>query len=223
MNEKSKDTKIWKALVKTLKKPDVIFFYITALIVGIADGIFVNFLYLLLEDMGSSKILMGLNTLIQAGGSVLCFLVASQLIELVGGYDFAIGISVMSFVVRLLLVSLFNDVWLILACAALYMLGFPLYWSAAVKKAYDFSPKHVTFSILGILEVVEVPIAWMITNMVGGMVYDKFGGKWLFRGFSFVCLVWGVIAILKAFLDRNKKSKETQDHGTWLMLELSTV
>ena len=68
---------IWKPVMKTFRKPYVIIFYLIDLVEGVADGVFYGFLFLLLEDIGSKKVLMGLNMVLQALFRAITYLVAN--------------------------------------------------------------------------------------------------------------------------------------------------
>ena len=99
---------IWKPVMKTFRKPYVIIFYLTDLVEGVADRVFYGLVFLLLEDIGSKKVLMGLNMVLQSLFRAITYLVANWCINAVGGTDFAMSISILSLAIRLLLVSFFK-------------------------------------------------------------------------------------------------------------------
>ena len=211
--KEDEDSDIWKPLIETLKKPDVIFFYTTALIDGMADGVTYGFFFMLLEDMKAKKIIMGIYWMGCSVIAALTFPVASRLIQVLGGPDFAMSVSISSYFLKFVLISYIKNEWLMLLTVFLHAFQFPLFWSVAVEKAYEFSPKQISFTILGTLDVVNVPVSVLISNMIGGVVYETFGGRWLFRGYSFLCLFWGGVCFIKAFVVRRRRSQSDQNEN----------
>ena len=204
---------IWKPLCGILKKPRVLFFYATALMVGMAEGFQFGFVFLLMEEIEADKIVMGLTVLVSCTVEVMVFPVSAKIIRLLGGPEIVMGLGVLSWSARFLMISYFQNQWLIMSTSILHAFGFALFWAAAIESAYKLSPKQISTTMLGILNAVYCGLGTLIASILGGMLYDKYGGRMLFRGVSFAYLIWGLLVFLDGMFlkKRNSKNARTND------------
>ena len=202
--EVAKDSKIkiWRPLFSTIKKPYVIFFYATVLMNGTALGVIQGFFFLHLEDLGTPKIFMGISVLLQSSLGAIFFPFSARVIKFVGGPNMAEAISLLSFVPACIMISYIEHGWILFLSSLFHVLLFPLFWAAAIEETYNFSPEQISTTMLGLLNVINVPCGNLIANMTGGLIYDKYGGPWLFRGTALLCLFWGSLVLFTALAGR---------------------
>ena len=57
-------------------------------------------------------------------------------------------------------------------------------------------------------------IGSLIANMVGGILYENYKGRMLFRGASVICAGWSLYMILYCYIGNNLKNKmkSTEDN-----------
>ena len=66
--------------------------------------------------------------------------------------------------------------------------------------------------MMGIQYAVYMGVGNFLANMVGGIVYEVYGGKVLFRYSSFLYALWCILLVIELLI-RNKRNKK-QSHGT---------
>ena len=208
---------VLKDVVITCFKLDNFLFLLTIVIMGIANGILYGFLFLLMNDeMSGTKTTMGVCTATAILAETIMFPYCSKIIKILGGPIPAIIMGVFSYFVRFLLTSYVQNAWLILPIQLLHCVGWALFWSAAVEHTHAISKSEISTSMFGILNGLHFGIGGLIANMIGGVVYEKYKGRILFRGASVIYAGWSLCMILYCYI-RNRlknKMKSPEDHKT---------
>jgi len=205
--DSSKSPKVASLIVQSIKQPDLLFFYCSAMVMGIADCTLVSFFFLLLEDIGAPGSIMGLCIGLQNICELFVLPFASKIIRCMGGVYVAVLMGATSYVVRFLLVSFLDNVWLILATSVLHIFCFAIYWTAALEKVSSLCSKEVCTTILGFHNAIYFGLGSLLGNVIGGHVYHEFGGRWLYRGAAGVCLLWVLVVFPKFVLERRRRVK----------------
>ena len=99
---------------------------------------------------------------------------------------------------------------------AVHSTGYAIYWPAAVETAYKLSPEQISTTMMGILNALFYGLGTTLANILGGLVYERFGGIWLYRGTSFI-LGWGVLVIIKTAFSKNKGTKDNSVNDSLLL------
>ena len=204
--ERSKKPNLLKGLIKTFKKFNVTFFFFTVLIMGIANGLLYGFMFLYIQDLKGSKIIMGLSILVACSTEVMMFPVSNTVIKFLRGNLIAVTLAFATYVIRFAGFSLLQNAWYILLLQLLHSICFALFWNATVYHTSDLAPPGMQATLLGIMNGVFFGFAGGFSSVVGGIVYNKFGGRNVFRGYAIVCAVWTVFLILHV-LERKKRGK----------------
>ena len=204
--EREKKPNLTKGLIKTFRKFNVSFFFLTVLIMGIANGLLYGFMFLYIQDLKGSKIIMGLSILVACSTEVIMFPISNSVIKLLRGNLIAIALSFAMYTVRFLGFSVLQNAWYILLLQLLHSVCFALFWNATVYHTSDLAPKGMKATLLGIMNGVFFGIAGGSSSLIGGILYKHFGGRNLFRGYAIICGVWTVFMILH-ILERKKHGK----------------
>eukprot|EP00794_Sanderia_malayensis_P014021 gene14021-15480_t len=204
-----------KRLLKEFKKFHVSFFFLTILIMGMANGLLYGFMFLYIEDLNGSNIIMGLSILVACSTEVMMFPVSSKVIKTMRGNLAAITLAFFFYVIRFAGFSVLHNAWFILLLQLLHSVCFALFWAAAVYHTASFAPEGMQATFLGILNGLFFGVAGGVSSVLGGMVYNHFGGRILWRGFATICAVWTVLLLMHMFERRryrvNKDAKKNQD------------
>lgn len=204
--EKSKKPNMIKGLIKTFKKFNVSFFLLTTLVMGIANGLLYGFMFLYIQDLNGSKIIMGLSILVACSTEVMMFPVSNSVIKLLRGNLVAITIAFATYVIRFAGFSLLQNAWYILLLQLLHSVCFALYWNATVYHISDIAPPGMQATFLGIMNGIFFGFAGGFSSVFGGIIYNHFGGRKMFRGYAVICAVWTVFLMLHC-LERKKRGK----------------
>ena len=188
---------------------------ITVFINGLAYNLFLSFSLLLVQDtMHVSKIEMTLITVTGTLSEILIFPITSKLIKKLGGTSPCIIIWTFSYFIRFLSMSYVSTFWIIVLLQMLHGIGFALTWSAMMEHIHRISPKDIVVTMFGILCGISFSFSAMIGNMVGGIVYETYNGRILFRSVAFVCGVWtGLMVIYYVAKNLKNRRSSKQDNS----------
>ena len=195
-NERKKKPNLMKGLIKTFKKFNVTFFFFTVLVMGIANGLLYGFMFLYIQDLKGSKIIMGLSILVACSTEVMMFPISNKVIQLLRGNLPAITLGFAVYVLRFAGFSLLQNAWYILLLQLTHSICFALFWNAAVYHTADLAPEGMQATLFGIMNGVFFGFAGAFSSIVGGIFYNQFGGRNMFRGYAIICAVWTLFLIL---------------------------
>ena len=191
------ENSISKKVLILFKKFDVVFFMITVFINGLANNLFVSFSLLLVQDtMNVSKTEMTLITVTGTLSELLIFPITSKLIKKLGGTSPCIIIGTFSYFIRFLSMSYVSTFWIIVLLQMLHGIGFALTWAAMMEYTHKISPKDIVLTMFGILNCLYFSFSGIIGNMVGGIVYETYSGRILFRSVAAICGVWTGLMVI---------------------------
>ncbi|KAL4082822.1 hypothetical protein QTP88_029478 [Uroleucon formosanum] len=180
----------------------VIVFYIWVVSKTFFHAIITHFLFWYMEDLVSAnnehvqrawlKTLQGLAQGIQCFGGEIPFFVLSGWIIKKIGYINCMTIVMGAMAIRMYLYTvIWNPVWII-AIELLNGLSYALGQSVKMSYAKIMSPEDTTSSMIGILGFFEW-IGESLGSLIGGYLFDSYGGVWSFRFFAyssaFVCFL----------------------------------
>ena len=208
--ESLKKPHLIKGLIYSFKKFNVTFFFITVLMMGFANGLLFGFMFLYIQDLNGSRIVMGVSILVACMTEVLMFPISSKTIKLLHGNLAAVAVAFAAYAVRFAGFSFLHNAWFILIFQLLHSLSFALFWDAVENHTSDIAPPGMQATFLGIMNGLFFGFAGGVSSIVGGTVYNYFGGRNMFRGYAIICAVWTVFLILH-ILERRRSGKL----GSW--------
>lgn len=186
-------TPITYLLISVFKKLDSCLFLVTVAITGIANNIFQCFVFMLMEDtMHPSETLKTLTITTCVVAELIVFPLSSRIIKLVGGPIPAMAIGTFSFLPRFLLMSWVRNPWLMMPLQLFHGLGLSLAWAAEMDYAYRIFPNEIKLTAITIVSSIYFVASGAISNIVGGIVYNNYGGVVLFQGTAVFCGLWAV-------------------------------
>ena len=176
---------------------DVLFFMTTVMICGLANNLFMNFAYMLVKDeMNVSKTKMTLVVVTAAMSETLVFPFTSKIIKMVGGNTPAIILGMFSYSVRFLVMSYRVPYGILVAVQTLHSLGFALSFAAMMEHVHEISPAQINVTMNSIMMMMFFSVSNLLANMLGGEIYQKYGGRQLFFGKAILCGIWGGLMIM---------------------------
>ena len=103
------------------------------------------------------------------------------------------------------MISYFTNIWLIVIVEMTHGIRYALFWSAVNEVAFSVGTKETSNTIFGIM-FASLDTGKLLANLLGGHIYTAYGGRTLYRGSSFLYLLWTVLISGKILLQK-KQSK----------------
>lgn len=203
-------------LVSILKKFDTIVFLLSALVCGLCLRTYTEFIFLFMDrELHTNKTLMSLTMLVAMVSELFVYPFTTTLIKRLGGSIVCLTIGIFSFCPRYILISYCANKWLMLPIQLFHGFGMSLAWAAQVEHAYNIFPKEVTTGALGLIASINFIISSVVTNIAGGSLYYRYGGRSLFRGAAILSGVWSVVMCVYFGVKYMSKKKDvTLETGT---------
>ena len=197
MKEKEEERSRIRILKDLFLNLDNIIIMLTVLLVGILRSVMQSFLFLIINDeMNGSKSSMGFAMLMNSFSAAIMFFFAKRLIKILGGSIICVELGVLSWILRLLLISYIKNAWLVALPQVLQSIGFALYWSAMVEYVQQITSKEIYITMFTILSSTQFGAGGFLGNLIGGMVYNHYKGPVLCRSTALVAAVWLIILFL---------------------------
>ena len=186
-----------KLLLTTFRNFKNIMFLVSIFILGFSNMTLVGYLFVIMKDkMDSSRTIMGLASLVQSLAQIFVFPFADKIINFCGGTINAIEIAAFSYCIRYIAISYIINPWLVLPTQVLHGFGFSLFYAAVVLHTRRIAPKEIYVTMFTVVSSAYFGIGGMVANMLGGVIYGKYGGDILFRGMGVLCGIWTVLMLI---------------------------
>ena len=201
------ENSISREVFLVLKRFDVLIFLMTVFIGGLGSSIMISFSYIFLRtEMNISKTRMTFVFATESVTNVLTFPSSSIIIKKMGTIA-CITIGMLLSFVRLLSISYATKLWQVALIQMFYGFGFALSWAAIIEHTHKISPKEIHATMVHIVCTISQSISAIIVNMAGGVLYDRFGGRILFRCGGALCGAWTIFMVMyyggKYFKDKH--------------------
>ena len=208
-NSEVEGKKVLKCLSETICQRYVMFFLCTTYMFGTMDGLNWNFAFVLMAEHTKQQILLGTAAATAFLSSTALYFVLSKLIKSIGGPLPMMGTSLICYSIRFLVYGYSKSAILFVVIQVLNGISVSAFVTAALMHTEAITPRLVKVSMYGLVNGLMFGAGSLTANMVGGILYQNYGGKILFRGASMITFVWGLLVFLCYFFYR--KRKDIQD------------
>ncbi|XP_041478086.1 major facilitator superfamily domain-containing protein 6-like [Lytechinus variegatus] len=191
-----------------LLKPKVIVFFTVMLSMGIMFAFFETYLFLFLAEIDGEATVMGLCLTVSCSSEVVLMMYASKIREKIG-HRTVLGIALIGFSLRSVGYSLLQNPWTVLPIELLHGITHGSMWPNAVFFIHQSSPPELAATMQSLTFSTFFGLGKGVGIILGGVIYDNFGARNLFRGsaiFSFVTLV--LYYIIDIILDKRERSHD---------------
>jgi PPP family 3-phenylpropionic acid transporter len=168
-----------------------IIFLLAALVEGLSLGIFLNFLFLHLSDMGSSRTIMSLSLTVATFSEIPIFLAGHKLLRRWTPVQL-MAASVALTALRAFLYVGMTAPWQVLVISLLQGPTFAVMWTAGVAYAIQIAPRGLGTTAMGVFGGVVFGLGSALGALTGGLLYQHVGGTAPF--------IWAGIASVLALL-----------------------
>ena len=186
----SRQSHFWQGFKQLITNRRWLLFLAVALIEGMSLGIFLNYLFLHLEDMGASRTVMGLSLTVATLSEIPIFLNSRRLLR--GGAPFLLAGSLAIMVVRAFAYANMTAAWQVLLISLLHGPTFSAMWSAGVAYADETAVPGLSTTAQGIFNGTVLGLGSELGAVIGGFLYESSG--------AVVAFQWAGWATLAAFI-----------------------
>eukprot|EP00890_Picochlorum_soloecismus_P005123 jgi/Picsp_1/5611/NSC_02970-R1_major facilitator superfamily len=201
--------------MKSLMNADAVLFFIMTSIMGTAVGTIESFLFLFLEDLGSTSLLMGLTLTVTCISETGVFYWSGTIIDKLG-INKCLHLCFAAFVIRLLLytsMSWWSTAWLVLPVELLHGITFGLTWSAGSKKSALIAPPGLESTTQSVFQGLMFGLGYGLGGLIGGNVYKRMGPTATFATeLSIVCIGWLACGIGQIFMSNRMHQVPGSSH-----------
>jgi PPP family 3-phenylpropionic acid transporter len=197
---------IWHGLRVLLGNGRWLLFLAVALVEGMTLGIFLNYLFLYLEEMGASSIIMAWSLTVATLSEIPIFLYSRRLLARWGA-PFVLMLSLLCTVIRAFAYVWMTAPWQVLPISLLHGPAFAAMWSAGVAYADESAPPGLGATAQGMLGGAVFGVGAGLGAFVGGYLYDTAGAVATFQFAG-----WASLLALLVFVWANRRVFARQLH-----------
>ncbi|CAN7989175.1 unnamed protein product, partial [Ixodes hexagonus] len=174
---------------------------------GVFFGIFVAYNTWFLEDIGASKLNVGLTYTIMTLLVELPLLFLSKGILERIGYFPSYSLAFAAYAIKYLGYSFLHNPWYALIIELIGGAAFPLAFAAMTVFAKETAPQGTAASVLCILNAGVEGVGTVVGNVVGGVSFGKNGGRLTFRYLGFTSMACALLCTLSHVVIRSRRPK----------------
>lgn len=167
-------------LVGIFKQRETIAFFVMIMLVSIAHRINEGFLALAMRERGADDSVIGVASLASSVSEIPMFFVLAKF-----GHKFRelplLTIASLMYVVRLSLLSLANDPWMMVALQTMHSVTFAIFYITALRYLQIIIPDEFRASGQAVFAVVWSGLAGVAAGTLGGWLIDAIGFSSAFR------------------------------------------
>ncbi|XP_035667372.1 major facilitator superfamily domain-containing protein 6-like [Branchiostoma floridae] len=207
--------KMLQSLRKLLGKPNELLFLAVMFTIGSSFGAKANFLFWYLKDMGASQLLLGLAMMINCMAEIPFMFFSGHLIRKIG-HKQVFQLALLCYTIKFFSYSLIPSAWWVLAIEPLHGITFGAMYATAITYTSLIAPPGMETTMQGIVGAVHFGVGFASGALIGGAIFNAFGGVVLFRVYAVVCLVSCILYRLIPRFLRNSKGEEASpgpQHG----------
>lgn len=154
------------------------------------------YLNLWLQDNGGKTDLMGIALAVTAVTEISVFYYQAQIKQRFG-IDWILLLTPFAYALRQLWYSMiprFSSPWWVLPAQSLHGLTFALYWSTGNDMVQLIAPRGLTTAMTGMFSGAN-NVGGLLGSIIGGLVYDAYGGQALFAGVALINFTLGLALV----------------------------
>jgi predicted MFS family arabinose efflux permease len=195
-SEDDETAPMWSRLRRVVSKPANAVQFGLFTFMGASMYITDVYLNLWLQDNGGKPDLMGIALAVTAATEIAVFYFQAHIKERFG-IDWILLLTPFAYALRQLWYSMiprFSSPWWVLPAQSLHGLTFALYWSTGNDMVQLIAPRGLTTAMTGLFSAAN-NVGGLLGSVMGGLVYDNFGGQALFAGVAMINCALGITLV----------------------------
>ncbi len=192
----------WRGMQSLLTNRRLALFLGLVFVGGMAQSSVNNFLFLHLDKLGATQIVMGLALTISTLSEIPMLFFSDRMLRRFGARGMLI-LAMSVYALRLLLYSLSGSAWLVLLIQLLHGFTYSAMWVAGVSYANEIAPPGLGATAQGLFATTTFGISVGIGSLLAGMLYQAWGGRMMYLVFAlFVTASLGFYWLAEKRLER---------------------
>jgi len=196
--------KVFKNLCKLICQPHIFMFLVIFFICGAVWGFLESYLFWFLEDLGSTKLTMGISLAVGTVAGIPLTIGSGAIIRRLGNTN-VIVVALALYCLRLLGYSIINSPLQSLGFEILKPFGNSLLMIAAMTYAKNNADISNMASLEGVMGALYFGIGKALGSLTGGLAIERIGVRNTFRTFSLVSLVAASVYLCFTLLHDRRK------------------
>lgn len=186
---------MWTGMRTLLGNGRWLLFLFVAMVEGMSLGIFLNYLFLYLEEMGASATIMGLSLTFATISEIPIFLYSKKMLQRWGAPLLLAG-SLLATAVRAFAYLTMTMPWQVLPISLLHGPTFAALWAAGVAYADETAPAGLGATAQGMFGGAVTGLGMALGAFSGGFLYDAYGATAVFHWAAWSSLVALVVFVI---------------------------
>ncbi|DBA66577.1 TPA: hypothetical protein ACH3X2_002234 [Trebouxia sp. C0005] len=186
---------LWLRWRRLLANPQAVPFFAMSLLMGYGTGILSVYLFLYLDELGGSEMLMGLCITVTCIVELPIFAANNWILKKLG-VNSVIHITLAVCVIRMAAYStmhMWNSLWWVLAVESINGITFACFWPAGTLHCTKIAPPGMAATVQGVFTSLYGGVGGGLGGLFGGFVYSIYGAAAVFQ-IGLLVIVAGWIA-----------------------------
>ncbi|XP_077967126.1 major facilitator superfamily domain-containing protein 6-like [Styela clava] len=184
---------VLRGVGKLLIKPQVLAFIFVVLVSGFCTGVQYSYLFWYMTELnGFKQYILGLSLIVTCASEIPMFWFSGWICQKFG-YVSVLALGLIAASIRFFTYTFITDAWQVLLVEGLHGISFALPNAAICSYAAVIAPKDATATLISISQTAYWGLGNMLGALLGGILYEAFGGVKMFR-------IVGAISVITAVL-----------------------
>ncbi|MFS1512138.1 MFS transporter [Chengkuizengella sp. SCS-71B] len=169
----------FSGIYKMLQSKELLWFLLLVFVISVSHRTNDHFISLYLIELGTDEKWIGWSPTVAALSEIPVFLILSKY-----GHRYKelplLAIAGLSYALRYVLTAYLDNSYMIIAVQALHSLSFGIFLITALRYLSGLIPEEYRSTGLAVFTVIWAGIAGMSSGMLGGWIYNQYGGETLY-------------------------------------------
>ncbi|XP_014671205.1 PREDICTED: major facilitator superfamily domain-containing protein 6-like [Priapulus caudatus] len=201
---------ILKDIWKITKNRAVLAFLFAVFCFGLQFGALITFSLWYLGDLGASELLYGLDLTAETLIEMPFYFLAGWVIKRLGHVK-CLYVGFIAYTVRFIIFSYIVNPWWTLALNLFHGLSFGLVYTTMVSYSNIIAPKGTAATMQGLVGGIFDGVGCGFGSLLGGFIYESYGGAVTFRCFGVLALVSCILYWFANCFITSTESKDEKD------------
>ncbi|KAG8344927.1 hypothetical protein TRVL_04246 [Trypanosoma vivax] len=200
-----------EVFVFLMQRRRLLLFLVASCLMGMGYTVVSNFLFIFIDSIGGSKLLMGLSLTLTVSTEIPIFQRAKDIHRIFTDRQL-LSIAMFTWSIRVTGYSFLQNPWMLLLLEPLHGITFGFMWLPGTHLVNSVFPPHLANSATGFLYLFVNGIGPIIGSIISGCLYEMFGPRIMFR-LSALAMFCGMVmfVVVDCILERRELAKTGVD------------
>ncbi|KAG8195814.1 hypothetical protein JTE90_004817 [Oedothorax gibbosus] len=181
MPKRNPGKRMWRKFIALLKNPDILTFMLVVLVLGTSYSYIILYSNWFLEDLGASKVFLGLLTPVSSTFAFVTLLTSKWWYRNVGAENIFV-IALVGYAFYFVYLSFLIEPWYaILGRIVAFTFSYHLLWVTVVEFSHILAPEGLHATVIVSIGVFHFLVGKGTASLLGGTLISAYGGRIAFR------------------------------------------